>query len=119
RGARHRGGAGVSSFLGWLAVESKGGKLREIAASDRLQALRQQTGQLRDLSFDTISGAGPNGAIVHYRASETTQRTLQPGSLYLVDSGGQYRDGTTDITRTVAIGTPSPEMRDRFTRVLK
>jgi Xaa-Pro aminopeptidase len=119
RAAHHRDGAAVSCFLGWLARESNGGKLREIEASDRLQALRQQTGQLRDLSFDTISGAGPNGAIVHYHASETTERTLQPGSLYLVDSGGQYRDGTTDITRTVAIGTPSPEMRDRFTRVLK
>ena len=104
---------------GLAGAESKGGKLREIEASDRLQALRQETGKLRDLSFDTISGAGPNGAIVHYRASEATQRTLEPGSLYLVDSGGQYRDGTTDITRTVAIGTPSPEMRDRFTRVLK
>src|SRR5262249_7537980 len=88
-------------------------------ASDRLQALRQQTGQLRDLSFDTISGAGPNGAIVHYHASPATERTLEPGTLYLVDSGGQYRDGTTDITRTIAIGTPTAEMRDRFTRVLK
>ena len=119
RAAHHRDGGAVSRFLGWLARESKSGKLREIEVSDRLQALRQQTGKLRDLSFDTISGAGPNGAIVHYRASEATERALQPGSLYLVDSGGQYRDGTTDITRTVAIGTPSPEMRDRFTRVLK
>jgi len=119
RQAHRRDGAAVSGFLGWLARESKTGKLREIEASDRLQALRQETGKLRDLSFDTISGAGPNGAIVHYRASEANQRTLEPGSLYLVDSGGQYRDGTTDITRTVAIGTPSPEMRDRFTRVLK
>jgi Xaa-Pro aminopeptidase len=119
RQAHRRDGAAVSGFLGWLARESKTGKLREIEASDRLQALRQETGKLRDLSFDTISGAGPNGAIVHYRASEASQRTLEPGSLYLVDSGGQYRDGTTDITRTVAIGTPSPEMRDRFTRVLK
>ncbi|MGQ0580448.1 MAG: aminopeptidase P family protein [Reyranella sp.] len=119
RAAHHRDGGAVSRFLGWLARESKGGKLREIEVSDRLQALREQTGKLRDLSFDTISGAGPNGAIVHYRASEATERALQPGSLYLVDSGGQYRDGTTDITRTVAIGTPSPEMRDRFTRVLK
>ena len=119
RTAHRRDGAAVSRFLGWLARESKGGRLREIEVSDRLQALRQETGKLRDLSFDTISGAGPNGAIVHYRASEATQRTLEPGSLYLVDSGGQYRDGTTDITRTVAVGTPSPEMRDRFTRVLK
>jgi Xaa-Pro aminopeptidase len=93
--------------------------LREIEASDRLQAIREETGQLRDLSFDTISGAGPNGAIVHYHATPATERLLEPGSLYLVDSGGQYRDGTTDITRTVAIGTPTPEMKDRFTRVLK
>jgi Xaa-Pro aminopeptidase len=119
RAAHHRDGGAVSRFLGWLARESKSGKLREIEVSDRLQAMREQTGKLRDLSFDTISGAGPNGAIVHYRASEATERTLQPGNLYLVDSGGQYLDGTTDITRTVAIGTPSPEMRDRFTRVLK
>jgi Xaa-Pro aminopeptidase len=119
RAAHHRDGAAVSRFLGWLARDSKAGSLREMEVSDRLQALREQTGKLRDLSFDTISGAGPNGAIVHYRASEATERVLQPGSLYLVDSGGQYRDGTTDITRTVAIGTPSPEMRDRFTRVLK
>ncbi|MEA2810140.1 MAG: Xaa-Pro aminopeptidase [Rhodospirillaceae bacterium] len=119
RRAHRRDGAAVSGFLGWLSRESKGGKLREIEASDRLQALRQETGKLRDLSFDTISGAGPNGAVVHYRASAASERTLEPASLYLVDSGGQYRDGTTDITRTVAIGTPSAEMRDRFTRVLK
>jgi Xaa-Pro aminopeptidase len=119
RAAHRRDGAAVSRFLGWLAAASKSGKLREIEVSDRLQALREQTGKLRDLSFDTISGAGANGAIVHYRASEQTERTLEPGSLYLVDSGGQYRDGTTDVTRTVAVGTPSPEMRDRFTRVLK
>ena len=119
RRAHRRDGAAVSRFLAWLAREVPAGKLREIEASDRLQALRQQTGQLRDLSFDTISGAGPNGAIVHYHASPATERTLEPGTLYLVDSGGQYRDGTTDITRTIAIGTPTAEMRDRFTRVLK
>ena len=119
RAAHRRDGAAVSRFLHWLDRKSGTGVLREIEVSDRLQALRQETGLLRDLSFDTISGAGPNGAIVHYRASEATERTLEPGSLYLVDSGGQYRDGTTDITRTVGIGTPSPEMRDRFTRVLK
>ena len=74
---------------------------------------------MRDLSFDTISGAGPNGAIVHYRVSEATNRPLEMDSIYLVDSGGQYPDGTTDVTRTVVIGTPTAEMRDRFTRVLK
>jgi Xaa-Pro aminopeptidase len=119
RVAHRRDGAAVSRFLEWLDHKSSTGKLREIEVSDRLQALREETGKLRDLSFDTISGAGANGAIVHYRASEASERTLEPGSLYLVDSGGQYRDGTTDITRTVAVGTPSPEMRDRFTRVLK
>jgi Xaa-Pro aminopeptidase len=119
RAAHRRDGAAVTRLLGWLAHESRSRPLREIEVSDRLQVLRQETGQLRDLSFDTISGAGPNGAIVHYHASRATERTLEPGSLYLVDSGGQYRDGTTDITRTVAIGTPSSEMRDRFTRVLK
>jgi len=119
RRAHRRDGAAVSRFLGWLAREAPSGRLGEIEVSDRLQALRQETGKLRDLSFDTISGAGPNGAVVHYRASPATERTLEPDSLYLVDSGGQYRDGTTDITRTVAVGAPSAEMRDRFTRVLK
>jgi Xaa-Pro aminopeptidase len=119
RNAHRRDGAAVSRFLGWLARESTGRTLAEIEVSDRLQALRQETGSLRDLSFDTISGAGPNGAIVHYHASKATERKLETGSLYLVDSGGQYRDGTTDITRTVAIGAASAEMRDRFTRVLK
>ena len=119
RAAHRRDGAAATKFLGWLARESKSGKLREIEVSDRLQALRQETGKLRDLSFDTISGAGPNGAVVHYHATKATERTLEPGSLYLVDSGAQYRDGTTDITRTVAVGTPTPEMKDRFTRVLK
>ncbi|HZQ01735.1 MAG TPA: aminopeptidase P family protein [Reyranella sp.] len=119
RVAHRRDGAAVTRFLAWLARESKSGKLREIEVSDRLQALRQETGKLRDLSFDTISGAGPNGAVVHYHATKGTERLLEPGSLYLVDSGGQYRDGTTDITRTLGIGTPTPEMKDRFTRVLK
>ncbi len=119
RVAHRRDGAAVSRFLSWLGRESKSGQLREIEVSDRLQAMRQETGKLRDLSFDTISGAGPNGAVVHYHATKATERTLEPGSLYLVDSGGQYRDGTTDITRTVAIGTPTAEMKDRFTRVLK
>ena len=82
------------------------------------KSLRRENPEIRDLSFDTISGAGPNGAIVHYKSSEKTNRKLEKGTLYLVDSGGQYVDGTTDITRTVAVGEPTEEMRDRFTRVL-
>nr|WP_047169418.1 aminopeptidase P family protein [Sphingomonas sp. Y57] len=119
KAAQARDGAALSRFLHWLSVEAPKGGLDEIQASDKLQALRAESGLLKDLSFDTISGAGPNGAVVHYRASDETKRVLEPNSLYLVDSGGQYQDGTTDVTRTVAIGTPTPEMRDRYTRVLK
>jgi Xaa-Pro aminopeptidase len=119
RAAHRRDGAALTRFLAWLAREAPKGGLREIAASDRLEAFRREGENFRDLSFDTISGAGANGAIVHYRASPKTEKPLQPGTLYLVDSGAQYLDGTTDVTRTVAIGAPSAEMRDRFTRVLK
>jgi Xaa-Pro aminopeptidase len=119
RAAHRRDGAAVSRFLAWLAREAPKGELREIAASDRLEAFRREGDYFRDLSFPTISGAGSNGAIVHYRATPQTEKRLEPGMLYLLDSGAQYLDGTTDITRTVAIGEPSPEMRDRFTRVLK
>ena len=121
RNAQARDGAAVSRFLHWLSVEAPKGEVTEMAAADKLQACRQEGGDLRDLSFDTISGAGPNGAVVHYRVSEETNRTLEPSSVYLVDSGGQYPDGTTDITRTVWIGPgePGAEVKDRFTRVLK
>ena len=117
--AQARDGAALSRFLHWLSVEAPKGDVDELTASDKLEAFREETGALKDLSFDTISGAGPNGAVVHYRASEETNRRLELNSLYLVDSGAQYQDGTTDVTRTVAIGAPTPEMRDRFTRVLK
>ncbi|CAM8671961.1 aminopeptidase P family protein [Sphingobium sp.] len=119
RAAQARDGAALSRFLHWVAVEAPKGGLTELSASDRLEAFRKDTGLLEDLSFDTISGAGPNGAVVHYRAEEKTNRPIETGSLYLVDSGGQYRDGTTDVTRTLAIGTPTQEMRHRFTLVLK
>jgi Xaa-Pro aminopeptidase len=119
RAAHCRDGAAVTRFLAWLAREVPKGDLREIAASDRLEAFRRDGEHFRDLSFPTISGAGSNGAIVHYRATPDTEKTLEPGTLYLLDSGAQYLDGTTDITRTIAIGTPDAEMRDRFTRVLK
>ena len=109
----------MTRFLAWLAREAPKGGLREIAASDRLEAFRREGEHFRDLSFPTISGAGSNGAIVHYRATPESEKTLEPGTLYLLNSGAQYLDGTTDITRTIAIGTPDAEMRDRFTRVLK
>ncbi|BBD99632.1 aminopeptidase P family protein [Sphingobium amiense] len=119
KAAQARDGAALSRFLHWMAVEAPKGRLDELAAADRLEAFRRDTGLLEDLSFDTISGAGPNGAVVHYRVEEKTNRPIEPGSLYLVDSGGQYRDGTTDVTRTIAIGTPTAEMKHRFTLVLK
>ena len=119
RAAHRRDGAAVTRFLAWLAQEAPQGGLREIAASDRLEAFRRDGDNFRDLSFPTISGAGSNGAIVHYRATPDSEKRLEPGMLYLLDSGAQYLDGTTDITRTIAIGEPSAEMRDRFTRVLK
>ena len=119
RAAQQRDGAVMTRFLRWVETEAPSGELDELTASDKLEALRRENPELRDLSFDSISGAGPNGAIVHYRSSEKTNRKLEPGSLYLIDSGGQYEDGTTDITRTVAVGEPTPEMRERFTRVLQ
>jgi Xaa-Pro aminopeptidase len=124
RRASRRDGAAVARFLAWLDEVAGSGEIDEIAAAEKLEAFRADMArrdgmELVDLSFDTISGSGPHGAIIHYRVTRETSRRLQPGELYLVDSGGQYRDGTTDITRTVAIGAPTPEMRDRATRVLK
>lgn len=119
RAAHRRDGAALCRFLHWLDSHAADGTVSEMQASDKLESFRRENEHFRDLSFDTISGAGPNGAIVHYRVSEETNRLIEPGQLYLVDSGGQYLDGTTDVTRTVAIGEPTSEMRDRFTRVLK
>jgi Xaa-Pro aminopeptidase len=119
RNAHVRDGVAVTRFLAWLAAEAPGGKLTELAAAARLLEIRSAGDNFRDTSFTTISGAGANGAIVHYRATEASNARIAPDMLYLVDSGAQYLDGTTDITRTVAIGAPTPEQRDRFTRVLK
>lgn len=124
RRAHIRDGAAMVRFLAWLDRAVLSGEVDELAAAEKLTEFRADTArrdrsELVDVSFATISGAGPNGAIVHYRVTPDTNRVLEAGSLYLVDSGGQYRDGTTDITRTVAVGQPSEEMRDRFTRVLK
>ncbi|MCO5065406.1 MAG: aminopeptidase P family protein [Rhizobiaceae bacterium] len=123
RAAHRRDGAAVARFLCWLDAR-KPGTVDEIAAVTRLEEARYRVGEetqrpLKDVSFETISGAGPNGAIIHYRVSMATNRSLGEGELFLLDSGAQYQDGTTDITRTVAIGRPSEEMRERFTLVLK
>jgi Xaa-Pro aminopeptidase len=119
KAAHARDGAALSRFLHWLSVEGPKGGQDELSVADRLLAFREETGALVSPSFDTIAGSGPNGAIVHYKASEETSRPVETGTLLLVDSGGQYKDGTTDITRTMAIGTPTQEMRHRFTLVLK
>ncbi|SFM06495.1 aminopeptidase P family protein [Methylorubrum salsuginis] len=116
RAAHHRDGLAVTRFLAWL---DRTGPVSEIAAVEALEDFREATGALRDVSFPTISGSGPNGAIVHYRVTRATDRSSREGELFLIDSGAQYADGTTDITRTVAVGAPTGEMRERFTRVLK
>jgi len=119
RAAQLRDGAAVTRFLAWFDREAPGGRLTEIDAVEALESFRRESGLLKDVSFPTIAGAGPNGAIVHYRVTRRSNRRIAAGELFLVDSGGQYLDGTTDITRTVAVGTPSADMRKNFTRVLK
>ena len=119
RDAHVRDGAAITEFLHWLSTEAPKGTVDELSAVAKLWSFREARDLIRDNSFDTISGAGPNGAIVHYRVEPSTNRKLELNSLYLVDSGGQYLDGTTDITRTIAVGDPTDEMRANFTRVLK
>ena len=119
RAAHIRDGVAVTRFLAWFDREAARGTLTEIDAVAALESFRRDTGLLKDVSFPTISGAGPDGAIVHYRVTTKTNRGIAAGELFLLDSGGQYQDGTTDITRTVAVGEPTAEMRERFTRVLK
>jgi len=118
RQAHLRDGAAMTRFLSWLAREAPKGTLTEIDAVAALEAERLKTGLLKDVSFTTIAGAGPNAALPHYRVTDASNRRIEPG-IFLVDSGGQYEDGTTDITRTMAVGEPTAEMRDRYTRVLK
>ncbi|HLI65117.1 MAG TPA: aminopeptidase P family protein [Caulobacteraceae bacterium] len=119
RQAHIRDGAALSRFLHWAATEAQGALPDELDVVRKLEGFREATGALKDLSFDTIAGAASNGAIVHYRPTKRLAKRLEAGSLLLVDSGAQYLDGTTDVTRTIAIGKPTAEMRDRFTRVLK
>ena len=119
RAAHRRDGMALARFLSWLDRAAESGGLDEITAARQLETLRSETQALKEISFDTISGAGPNGAIVHYRVTTASNRKLKADELYLVDSGAQYLDGTTDVTRTVAIGEPAREMQERFTFVLK
>jgi Xaa-Pro aminopeptidase len=119
RAAHKRDGVAMARFLSWLEREAPTGVVTEIDAVKALESFRRDTGLLKDIAFPTIAGSGPNGAIVHYQVTRSSNRTLTSNELFLIDSGAQYEDGTTDITRTVVIGTPSGEMRDRFTRVLK
>ncbi len=119
RNAHRRDAVALARFLAWVDREAPTGALTEIDTVEALETFRRETGALKDVSFPTIAGTGPNGAIVHYRVTRKTNRRIATGDLLLIDSGAQYQDGTTDVTRTIAIGTPTPEMRDRFTRVLR
>src|SRR5438874_1120254 len=119
RTAHRRDAVALTRFLAWIDREAPSGALTEIDAVEALETFRRETGALKDVSFPTIAGTGPNGAIVHYRVTRKSNRRISPGDLLLIDSGAQYEDGTTDVTRTVAIGEPTAEMRDRFTRVLR
>jgi Xaa-Pro aminopeptidase len=117
--AHHRDAVAMVEFLSWLDTEAPKGQLTEIAVVTALEGFRRATNALTEISFDTICGAGPNGAIVHYRVTEASNRPVTPGEILLVDSGGQYVDGTTDITRTVAVGPVPEDARAPFTRVLQ
>lgn len=117
--AHRRDAVALARFLAFIDREAPSGKLTEIDAVEALETFRRDTGALKDVSFPTISGTGPNGAIVHYRVTRKSNRRIAPGDLLLIDSGAQYEDGTTDVTRTMAVGEPTGEMRDRFTRVLR
>jgi len=119
RNAHRRDAVALARFLAFLDREAPKGALTEIDAVEALETFRRDTGALKDISFPTIAGTGPNGAIVHYRVTRKSNRRIVPGDMLLIDSGAQYEDGTTDLTRTIAIGAPTDEMRDRFTRVLR
>ena len=112
-------GAALTKFLFWVKNNFKIKKISEISAQEKLLKFRQSNKTFRSLSFPTISGSGPNAAIIHYKANQKSNRTLKKGDLYLVDSGGQYNYGTTDVTRTVSLDNNSPRIKNIFTRVLK
>ena len=118
RAAHLRDGVAMTRFLAWFDAHAPSGKLTEIDAACALEGFRAETGRLKEISFPTISAFGAHAASPHYRVTEASNARIAKG-IYLVDSGAQFEDGTTDITRTVCVGRPSAEMRDRFTRVLK
>jgi len=119
RTAHQRDAVALARFFAFLDREAQNGVLTEIDTVQALETFRRDSGVLKDVSFPTIAGSGPNGAIVHYRVTRKSNRRIEPGELLLIDSGAQYQDGTTDVTRTIAVGEPTAEMRDRFTRVLR
>lgn len=119
RSAHLRDGAAMARFLAWLDEVAETGRVDEVAAAIKLEDFRRQTGQLKDISFDTIAASGPHGAVVHYRPTHGSKRKLDKNSLFLIDSGGQYVDGTTDVTRTIAVGKPTAEMKRHYSLVLK
>jgi Xaa-Pro aminopeptidase len=119
RAAHLRDGLAVARFLAWFDREAPKGGLTEIDAVEALEGFRVETRALKDVSFPSISGAGPNAALPHYRVTRASNRPIEANAIFLIDSGAQYEDGTTDITRTIVVGEPTPEMKDRFTRVLK
>src|SRR3546814_4320372 len=117
--AHLRDGAALTQFLHWLAGEAPKGQQTEMSAAKRLAGFRRAAAGFHGMSFPAISAADANGALPHYEATAENDRQIHPNSIYLIDSGGQFPDGTTDVTRTVAIGAAREELRERFTRVLK
>jgi Xaa-Pro aminopeptidase len=119
RAAQLRDAVAMARFLAWLDEVADSGRVDEVSAAKKLEDFRRESGQLKDISFDTISASGPHGAFTHYRPMNASKRVLDKNSLYLIDSGAQYVDGTTDVTRTVAVGKPTAEMRRHYGIVLK
>ncbi|ODR93829.1 X-Pro aminopeptidase [Methyloceanibacter stevinii] len=119
RAAHVRDGAAMARFLAWLDEVAETGRVDEVSAAMKLEDFRRETGQLKDISFDTIAASGPHGAVVHYRPTTESKRVLDKNSLFLIDSGGQYADGTTDVTRTVAVGQPTAAMKRHYSLVLQ
>jgi Xaa-Pro aminopeptidase len=119
RAAHVRDGAAMARFLAWLDEVAETGRIDEVSAAMKLEDFRRETGQLKDISFDTIAASGPHGAVVHYRPTTESKRVLDKNTLFLIDSGGQYVDGTTDVTRTIAVGKPTAEMKRHYGLVLR